>query len=334
MKRVRNVAYDYQSQKNKITQLLAEPANKVLPLFLKIKNKMAAFKTYVLLEHMHPSSKNMFIRINKDQRQPINKLRDYRPYMKVSFTDESGKNRTIRYKNTTSEIYQDEQIKLGILANEKFNQNEYRDLEFRNGVKFTDNETIQKYFETYPGIKGFKGRCNDVRGAEFEVYDKASETKLSNELAKKQVEAGAKIFAMDLEATQSALYRIFGSSYVPSDDAEENHSTLIEYLNSTDEAAGEILKENVNRDDEITILVGKLLTDGVISFDQKANQVSKKKGSTWIDVKAISNEYSPIERKRIFAEFLASDAGQPLLEEFKNEYKTGGSEVKKDGRKK
>ena len=294
---------------------------------------MSEFKTYVLLEHMHPTSSNMFIRINKDQRQPINKLRDYRPYMQTSFTDKDGKNRTIRYKATTSEIYQDEQIKLGILANEKFRQDEYRDLEFKNGVLITSNKTVQAYLEAYPGFEGFEGRSADVKRKEYKLYDKASEVKLSNELSKKKVQAGAKIFAMDLEETQAMLYRVFGSTYVPSTDVEENQVVLIDHLDSSDEAIDDILKADTNRDDEITILIGKLLTNGIISFDQSKNQVSKKKGSGWIDVKSISNEHTPAERKRLFAEFLASDAGQPLLEELKNELK-GDSEVKKDGRKK
>lgn len=287
-----------------------------------------SFKTYVLLEHMHPTSNNIFIRINKDQRQPVNKLRDYRPYMKVSFTDENGKNKTIRYKSTTDEIYQDAQIKAGIPANEKFTQNEYKDLEFKYGVKMTNNETVQNYIETYPGCFGFKGRCNDVRGAEYKIYDKGDEIKLSNEFAKKKVQAGAKIFAMDLEASQNELYKIYGSSYKPSDDAGENQAILIKYLDTSDEAVDDILREDETRDDEITVLVGKLLTSGIISFDQTQGKVSKKKGSAWIDVKSISNEYSPMERKRIFAEFLGTDSGQPLLEELKNELKAGDKEAK------
>ena len=293
------------------------------------------YKTYVLLEHMNPTSKNIYIRINKDQRQPVNKLRDYRPFMQVSFTDETNKNRTIRYKSTTNEIYQDEQIKLGIPANEKFRQNEYRDLDFRNGVLMTSNETVQKYLEAYPGFSGFKGRCNDVRGAEYKLYDKVGEMKVSNEFAKSKIEAGAKIFAMDLEQTQRELYKVYGASYVPSDDVDENHSILIKYLDTSDEAVEDILKESETKDDEITILVGKLLTNGIISFDQTPNKVSKKKGSGWIDIKSLSSEYAPNERKRMFAEFLASDAGLPLLEELKGELNSGNTEaVKRQGRPK
>ena len=296
-----------------------------------------SFKTYVLLEHMHPTSNNIFIRVNKDQRQPVNKLRDYRPYMQISFTDETGKNRTIRYKNTTSEIYQDEQIKLGILANEKFRQNEYKDLEFRNGVLMTDNETVQKYLETYPGFAEFKGKSNDVKRREYKLYDKVNEVKVSNEFAKKKIDAGAKIFAMDLEQTQDALYKVYGASFIPSNDVNENQATLIKYLDTTDDAVDDILKEDETRDDEITVLVGKLLTNGIISFDQSPNKVSKKKGTGWIDIKSISNEYAPMERKRIFAEFLASDSGQPLLAELKEVIKIDGGEesnVKKSGRPK
>jgi hypothetical protein len=293
-----------------------------------------SFKTYVLLEHMNPTSNNIYIRINKDQRQPVNKLRDYRPFMQVSFTDDTGKNRTIRYKSTTNEIYQDEQIKLGIPANEKFRQNEYRDLDFRNGVLMTNNETVQKYLEAYPGFSGFKGRCNDVRGAEYKLYDKANEIKVSNDFAKKKVEAGVKIFAMDLEQSQNELYKIYGSSYKPSDDVNENQATLIKYLDTSDEAVDDILSETETVDDEITVLVGKLLTNGIISFDQTPGKVSKKKGSGWIDVKSISNEYTPIERKRMFAEFLATDSGRPLLDELKGELNTEGETGKKSGRPK
>lgn len=66
---------------------------------------MAEFKTYVLLDHMNPSNTSIYRRINKNQRQLMNKLPKYRPYMQVTFTDKDGNNKTIRYKSTTNEIH-------------------------------------------------------------------------------------------------------------------------------------------------------------------------------------------------------------------------------------
>lgn len=288
---------------------------------------MAEFKTYVLLDHMNPSNTSIYRRINKNQRQLMNKLPKYRPYMQVTFTDKDGNNKTIRYKSTTNEIYQDAQIKAGILANEKFRSQEYRDLEFTNSVITTNKPTVQKYLETYPGFAGFEGSCADVKRQEYTLYDKANEIKTSNATTKKRLEAGNKIFSLDLDGTKELLYRIYGSSYVPSEIVDDNHAALIEYLDGSDDAIEDILKETVNSDDEATILIGKLLTADLISFDALKGQVAKKKGKDWIPVKAISNEYSFDERKRHLGEFLTSDAGKTLWDDLEKDLKRNSNKV-------
>ena len=49
--------------------------------------------------------------------------------------------------------------------------------------------------------------------------------------------------------------------------------------------------------------------------------VSKKKNNEWIPVKAIGNDYTPIERQRYFSEFLTSEAGKLILDDLKADVK-------------
>lgn len=280
-----------------------------------------ASKTYVLLDHMNPTSGNLFVRTTKTSRQVQNKLPWYRPYLKVTFTDDKGINKTIRYKSTTNVIYQDEQMKAGIPANEKFRTQEYRALEFRHSVLTTDDATIQAYLEAYPGFDGFKGKCADVRKPEYTIYDKKAETKVQNDLIFQRIQAGTKIFDMNLEETKNILYRIYGTSYVPSEDIQDNRAVLINFLDETEEGIALFLDEKETEDDKITILVGKLLTAEILSFDKNMGQVSRRVGDVWNDVLPVSAEHDLPERKRLFSIFLNSDEGKLLKDDLTNDLK-------------
>ena len=112
-------------------------------------------KTYILLEHTN-SSANVYVQVNKDQRVRLLKRPIDHAYGQITFTDRDGKNRTIRYKSQTDEIYQDKQIKeLMIPANEKFTQSERDALCFRDGVLITDIPTTQNYLDTSPQHEDF-----------------------------------------------------------------------------------------------------------------------------------------------------------------------------------
>ena len=291
-----------------------------------------SIKTYVLLEHMNPTSNNLFIRTSKTSRQVQNKLPWYRPYLKVTFTDEKGQNKTIRFKSTSNTIFQDEQMKAGIPANEKFRTQEYRALEFRHSVLTTDDQTIQAYLEAYPGFDGFKGKCADVRRPEYTIYDKKAETKSQNTLIQKRIQAGTRIFEMDLEETKNILYRIYGTSYVPSEDIEDNRAVLIEFLDETEEGISLFLEKGESENDNMTILIGKLLTADILSFDKNMGQVSRKVLDQWVDALPVSAEHELPERKRLFAVFLGSEEGQLLRNDLSSDLKKY-NETKKEADK-
>ncbi|HJY22422.1 MAG TPA: hypothetical protein VJ279_06030, partial [Hanamia sp.] len=81
--------------------------------------------------------------------------------------------------------------------------------------------------------------------------------------------------------------------------------------------------------ESVSILIGKLLNAGELSFNKNPNQISKKVKGNWVDVKAISSDYTPEERKRYFIEFLTSDSGEALLADLrKSEADLPKSEVK------
>lgn len=114
-------------------------------------------KTYVLLEHMDaiaPIYQTVKGGTEKGQRIRITKIPRHRPPLQVTFTDETGKNVTIRYKANANTIFQDEQIKLGILANEKFSTTEYRDPEFKQGILVAMKPMLQTFLEANPSSKG------------------------------------------------------------------------------------------------------------------------------------------------------------------------------------
>lgn len=284
-----------------------------------------AIKTYVLLEHMNPSNASIFRRVNKTQRQQLDKLPVYRPYLQVNaYIAKEKKNKTIRYKESADSIYQDEQIKQGIPANERFTTTERALPTFRNSVLVTKDETLQTYLEAYPGFEGNENTSPVVRRKEYRLYDKSADTKRENSEMRDRIKAANKIMEMDLEATKEMLYRFYGSSYQPSDDLDENVNILIKELDENDQAIPEILKEAVTTDDAATILIGKALSAGILSFTEKEGQVSKKKGQKWIDVRAISNEYPLEERKRHFAEFITSDAGKTLWDDIEKDVAKAG----------
>lgn len=286
-----------------------------------------AFKQYVLMEHMLPSNKNIHVRVNKQQRQAQDKLPTYRPYLQVTYTDKDGKNVTIRYKANANSIFLDQQIKDGIPANAKFTTQDYRDPEFTNNVLSTDNVNLQNYLEAYPGYNKFTGKSNSVPRHEYMLVDKLADTKDLNKTIKRRLEAGARIFKLKLEETKDLLYAIYGTAYVPSEEVELNHAALINFLDETDEAIDIILKADYSVDDEVKILIGRMTTMELLSFDIIPNQVAKKIAGEWKDIKFISNDYSSEERVRLFSEFLLTDAGELLYNDLKADLESAEKEI-------
>ncbi len=278
------------------------------------------FKTYVLTEAMDANG-GWFQRVNKDQRAPITKIPVYHPYLRITFTDKNGKNKTLRYKANTDEIDQNEQIKQGIPANDRFTTGERNDLKFTNGVLISKKPTVHKYLEAYPGFEKFEGICDEIRYPEFRLVDKASDIKTSNAEFDKRVDAAVKIRDISLIEAQELLTRLFGSFYRTSEDLGENKEALISFLDETDEAGlDEILKKDFNVDEKTTILIGRLVNAGSLVFDETSGKILKKKGNKEIEVRNIVAD-SLEERKRMFSDYLNTDDGKDLKKDLEKDLK-------------
>ena len=298
-------------------------------------------KTYVLLPHLWPTAP-IFQQVNKDQRIQLRTLPQWHPYLRYTFLDESeettdydsesktfgqkipnkwkGKNRTARLKLISNTPWQDEQIeKEKISANEKPSDTEREAVKFIHNVLVTANPVVQRYLEVIPEMKGFKGRSEDVRQASYDIYDENVEIETENKNFLKRLEAANKIAKLNLEEAQNLLLRIYGSFFVVPQKLSLAQNALVNYMDESDEALDDILKEDTNLDDEIQVLIGRLVSEGKLSFDAVEGQVVKKKNDGWINLKAISNEYTPLERQRYFTEFLTSEAGKLLLEDLRAE---------------
>lgn len=299
-----------------------------------------ATKTYVLLPHTN-SAAPIYRRVNKDQRIRLEKRPIDHAFLQITFTESdkdlpSGqypKNRTLRLKMNSNSIFQDEQIKEGIPANTPFTSAEKTAVEFRNGVLVTRYDIVQKFLDNHPQNKKFSGLCDAIKQPLFEEYDKASTLKAGNEDFRKRAKVAAKIMALeesgDLKAGQDLMIRLNGSFFKVPDLMEEVIAGLIAFLDNAEEPElDKFLSDSVSKDEEITILIGRAVNSGVLSFDEKPNQVSLKKNNAWVDVKLISSEHSPAERKRYFAEFLSSPDGQLLYEDLKKTTEGGATKTK------
>lgn len=299
-----------------------------------------ATKTYVLLPHTN-SAAPIYRRVNKDQRVRLEKRPYDHAFLQITYQEsedqvkegESPKSRTIRLKHGSDTIFQDEQIKNGLPANTPYTTQEKDSVMFRNGVLVTRLNIVQKFLDNHPQNKKFRGYCDAIKQPLFEEYDKASTLKAGNEDFRKRAKVAAKIMALeesgDLKAGQDLMIRLNGSFFKVPDLMEEVIAGLIAFLDNAEEPElDKFLSDSVSKDEEITILIGRAVNSGVLSFDEKLNQVSLKKNNAWVDVKLISSEHSPAERKRYFAEFLSSPDGQLLYEDLKKTTEGGTAKAK------
>lgn len=320
-----------------------------LPIIFQKQNRMET-KTYVMLDSMDASAP-IYQTMPGGKRSLIKKRPFYRPLLQVTFTGEDGKNRTIRYKKNSNSIFQDDQIKEGILANERFTSSERNDAYFRHGTLTTKLPQLQKFLENHPENENFSGICDGVTKA-FKLMDKAVEAKVTNADLKKRAKAAVKIFDFDLVGAQEMLIRLYGAYFKTPTEADftgteeekiasataECQNMLIEFLdNSEEEGVDAILKEDekLNVDEKTTVLIGKLLNADLLSFSATEGKISKKdKSGKWIEVRDMSNEYSMDEKKRLFSDFLNSDAGKDLKEDLENDLKGLDKKPKTESKKK
>lgn len=306
-----------------------------------------ATKTYVLLPHTKPTAP-VYQRVNKDQRVRLDKRPVDHAYLKQTFSID-GKNRTARLKLTANTIWQDEQIKpeVGIPANESFTQEERDAVKFTYEILMTQNEVVQKYLESIPQFDGWEGWKKDEKGQQrgitterplYTLLNKELVAKTTNEEFKKRLKAANKVEALgeDLKGMQDLMIRLNGSFFTPPDNVIDCQNQLIEFVDdANDTMLDALLKDDkdVTIDEKVTILIGRAINDGIISFEAIEHNVAKKKGEDWIAVKEISSSgYSLDERKRYFAEFLTSDEGKLLRADLEKEI--SGKETKIDKPKK
>lgn len=279
-----------------------------------------ALKTYVLLSALDVNAP-IYQHVGNGKRVQINKLPEWKPYLRVTFQDENGITKTARFKDTSKYVYQDDQIeKEKMLANTPWTAREIAMLTFRHGVLSTESITAQNYLESIPAMQGVKGHSVDYPSPCYKLLDEETDKKLKNAETRKRISAGQRIINLSLEDAQALLIRLYGSSFELPKDVVECQNILVEAMDQADEkGVDEFLREEINMDEEVSILIGKLLSAGTLSFDAIPNQVARKANGKWIEIKAISSEYTQEDRARYFSEFLTSDAGKLLLADLKKE---------------
>lgn len=276
-------------------------------------------KIYVLLDHTRPNAP-IFQQINKDQRVRLNTRNRDMLYLRQVITDAEGRQKVIRLKLNSNTIFQDEQIKDGIPANEPFTKAEREAATFYNGQKIVNKEIVQKYFDATPENEAFGGFREPGLRAKFKHHDPELEHKSNNEDFKKRLKAGNKIANLTLEQGQELMIRLNGAYFEVPKTQLEVENRLIEYVNEADEQMlDRLLEDNISVDEETVILVGKLVNAEIVSFDEVPNQVVKKKGSGVTNLKQISSVLDHKEREALFVEFLTSAEGKPVLENLKLE---------------
>ena len=279
-----------------------------------------ARKTYVLLDE-NKSTVPIYQRV-MGKRVRMEGMRVNHAYLRQTFTDENGKNKTIRYKDTSDSIYQDEQIKDGIPANEPFTQAEHDAVRFYYGQLTTENETLQRFLEASGQFDAFKGRNRGTgTRAMFKLYDPQKEINEKNSIAAKQIDAAYKVKQMtDLKEAQDLMILLNGSTFSPPNDLKVCQNQLWAYINGANDAElDKILREESNESDKASILLTRAVNAGIISFDQQLNEVSKKNGERWLKVKELASEIHPEERKKMFAQFLLSKDGKLLFKEIQKD---------------
>lgn len=287
-------------------------------------------KTYVLLDSLNVSAP-IYQRINKDTRVKLEKVPVDKPYLQVTFVDTDGTNKTIRYKENADSPYQDEQIKKGVLANERWTTSERKALLFNHGVLHTNKPGAQKFLEIHPQNELFKGICTSIKGAMFKEYKVGDEINNKNEDFMKRLDVGLKIKGLDLRQAQDLLIRINGSYFKVPENIKEAQNQLIAYMDETDDAGlDEILKDakDLTADEKATVLIGNAINADLISFEAVSGQVSKRKGDKDIKLKDIPTDLNQSEKEKYFADFLTTKDGLTLFDDLQKDLEKLNSKTK------
>lgn len=287
-------------------------------------------KIYHLIDN-GKSSIEHYQRINKHQRVRLGVRKNDRPYLQITCTEADDVNRTLRFKLNCNSIDQSEQIeKYKIPANERFTDAERGMLQFKNGILVVTNKIAQEFLDRHPQNESFTGDCPDVTQKLFREFVPEEKTKNEVNAFRRRLDAANKVAEVSLEEGQALLMRLYGSFYKPSNDINDVIAALVAYLDEADDkGVEEVLRDGKTLQDEITILIGKALQKELLSFEESGmeNFVVKKKAGKIIPLKEISATLGIQERKRLFADFLASNDGILHLDDLRKE--VGSTEEKK-----
>ena len=272
-----------------------------------------AAKTYVLLEHMKPAAP-IYYRVSRDKRMKIENIPQYSPYLRQTIYDADGKAKTVRFKLSSNTIDQSEQIKNDIPANSRFTTAERDAVKFRNGMKMTLKENVQKYLESIPEFEGYTGQREPGQVAVYKILDKQAEIVSDNKNFKRNLKAANLIDGLELEKANEMLLRIYGTHHQLPKTIEEAQNQLVDYMDTGDEAVSMILKDTITFDEEVTVTLGKLIDANLLSFNQEPDAVSIFRNGVWVSVKQISSTaFNLEERRRMFMDFLGTTPGVQLL---------------------
>ncbi len=301
-----------------------------------------ALKTYVLLEHTRPTA-NVYVQPNKDQRIRLNdRILDH-AYLRITFSGRDGKTKTIRLKMGCESIDQNEQIKEFLIpANTPFTQFEKDAVAFRYGSLITGEEVVQKFLEASPQFEDFwipmsvnekgqlvpdpkngkKGTCHEVFRPLYKLYDESVEIVSDNKLFKKRLKAANTIAAFDLVEAGDMLLNIFGRHHKVPTTVEHAQNQLVDFLDGTNEEGMDFIiraAKETTVDEEVKILVGKLVQLGHLDFDSVADQVVKIVGDKPLKLLEVSSSYEPDARVQLFSDFLLTNDGKALREDLKKD---------------
>lgn len=272
--------------------------------------------TFVLVEALN-SKAPIYQQLPGGKKAKIEKLPSWRPYLRITFQGIDGRSKTIRYKETADSIDQREQIdKQKIEANIPWTPTEYKDMEFKNGMCMIRKPIGIEFLRAYPACEGFVGTCSEQTGIKYREFDITAEKKSINRDMRTRIEAASKVLEFDKNECIAVLSKIHGTSYQAPVDLDDCQQEIIEYFDKIEsDKIEELLEKGNSIDDEIRVLVNKLVNQGVISFTQKENEVSQKNEiGKWVSIKTVSSSYPVEERERMFVSFLSSKQGDSLYE--------------------
>jgi hypothetical protein len=239
-------------------------------------------------------------------------------------------------------IDQNEQIKEFLIpANTPFTQFEKDAVAFRYGSLSTTEEIVQKYLEASPQFdqfwipmaknadgkwvmdqKGKRGTCHEVFRPLYQLYDESVEIVSDNKLFKKRLRAANIIAALDLEGANDMLLNIFGRYHKLATTVEHAQNQLVDFLDGANEEGMDFViraAKDTTVDEDVKILVGKLVQLGHLDFDSVGDQVVKKVGDKTMKLLELSSAYEPDIRVQMFSDFLLTNDGKALQEDLKKD---------------